>query len=145
MAFLCPVLRTAKDVVKEVSKKSQFRKPFGKRHGTRSQRLMKSEDQHLYHISWLLLTQLSRKKSLLVICKILGLFVNTFTADGKYSLLRRDNLASSTYMQFSQKQKIFSEFFSAFLKCRLTFDHFQKKDGAHSLCISYITDCERRC
>ena len=38
------------------------------------------------------LRRFSRKKSLLVICKILGLFVNTFTADGKYFILNRDNL-----------------------------------------------------
>ena len=35
---------------------------------------------------------MSWKKSLLVICKILGLFINTLTADDKYSLLNRDNL-----------------------------------------------------
>ena len=32
------------------------------------------------------------EKSLLVISKILGLFVNTLTADDKYSLTKRDNL-----------------------------------------------------
>ena len=31
------------------------------------------------------------KKTLLVICKILGLFVNAVTADNKYSVLNRDN------------------------------------------------------
>ena len=30
-------------------------------------------------------------------------------------------------MRLSQKQKIFSEFFSAFLKSALNFQHFQKK------------------
>ena len=30
-------------------------------------------------------------------------------------------------MHLSQKQKIFSEFFSAFFKSRLNFEHFQKK------------------
>ena len=30
-------------------------------------------------------------------------------------------------MHLSQKQKIFSEFFSAFLKSALNFEHFQKK------------------
>ena len=37
-------------------------------------------------------TMLSYKNSLLVICKLLGLFVNTLTAKDKYSLLNRDNL-----------------------------------------------------
>ena len=30
--------------------------------------------------------------SLLVICEVLGLFVNTLTADDKYSLFNRENL-----------------------------------------------------
>ena len=38
--------------------------------------------------------QFSWKKSLLVICKILGLFVKTLTADGKYSLLSYARLNS---------------------------------------------------
>ena len=35
-------------------------------------------------------------------------------------------------MQLSQKQKPFSEFFSTFLKSRLSFEHIQKKDDTHS-------------
>ena len=34
-------------------------------------------------------------------------------------------------MEVSQKQKTFSEFFSAFLKSNLNFEHFQKKDDPH--------------
>ena len=43
-----------------------------------------------------------------------------------------------------QKQKIFSQFFSAFFESALNFEHFQKRDDPHSLCISEITDHERR-
>ena len=75
--------------------------------------------------------QLSYKKSLLVICKISRLFPNTLSADGKYSLLNRDNLTQPIQMQLSRKQKTFSEFFSAFLKSSLNFEHFQKKDDPH--------------
>ena len=35
-------------------------------------------------------------------------------------------------MQLSQKQKTFSGFFSAVLKPRLNFEHFQKRDDPHS-------------
>ena len=42
------------------------------------------------------------KKSLLVICKILGLFVETLPADYKYSFLNRDNLTQSIQMQLSK-------------------------------------------
>ena len=34
--------------------------------------------------------------------------------------------------QLSQKQKAFSQFFIAFLKCALNFEHFQKKYDPHS-------------
>ena len=44
--------------------------------------------------------------SLLLICKILGLFVNLLAADEKYSLLNRDNL-------------------SAFLEYGVNFEHFE--------------------
>ena len=52
--------------------------------------------------------------------------------DSKYSLLNRDNLTEPIQMQLSRKQKTFSDFFSAFLKSSLNFEHFQKKDDSHS-------------
>ena len=47
-------------------------------------------------------------------------------------------------MHLSQKQNNFSQFFSAFFESALNFEHFQKKDDPHNLCISEITDHERR-
>ena len=47
----------------------------------------------------------SRKMSLLVTHKSLSLFVNTLTADDKYSLLNKDNLAQPIQMQLSTKLK----------------------------------------
>ena len=82
------------------------------------------------------------KKSLLVICKILRLFVNTLTANDKYSLLNRDSLTQAIQTLLSQKPKAFSQFFSSFLKSTLNFEHFQKKDDPHSRCISEITVSE---
>ena len=70
---------------------------------------------------------------MLVLCKILGLFVNTLSEDDKYCLLYNDNLLQPIQILLSQKQKTFSEFFSAFLKSTLNFEHFQKK-------IKLITD-----
>ena len=62
----------------------------------------------------------------------------------KCSLPNRDNLMQPIHMQLSQKLKTFSEFFPAFSKSRLNFEHFQKKDDAHSLFISEATACEKR-
>ena len=72
------------------------------------------------------------KKSLLVIHKILGLFVNTFTANDKHYLLNRETFAQRIQMQLSQKQKTFSEFSFAFLKSVLNFKHYRKKADRHS-------------
>ena len=47
-------------------------------------------------------------------------------------------------MPLSQKQKTFSEFFIAFLKCAWNLDHFKKKDEYPSLIISDIIDAGRR-
>ena len=52
---------------------------------------------------------MSQKKSHLVICKMLRLVVNTFTADEKYSLLNRSNLTQPIHMQLSQKKSFFLE------------------------------------
>ena len=76
---------------------------------------------------------------MLVLCKILGLFVNTLTDDGKYSLLYRDNLTQQIQILLSQKQKTFSQFFCAFLKSTLNFEIFQKKDDPHSRCLYQMT------
>ena len=43
----------------------------------------------------------------------------------------------------SQKQKTFSEFFIAFLKCALNLKYLEKKDEYPSLVFSRIIDCER--
>ena len=56
------------------------------------------------------------KMSLLVICEIVGLFLNTMTADDKYSLRNREDSPELMPMELLQKQMTFSYFFSAFLK-----------------------------
>ena len=58
------------------------------------------------------------------------------TAVDKCSLPNRDNLMESIQMQLSQKLKTFSQFFPAFSKSKLNFEHFQTKDDALSLFIS---------
>ena len=74
--------------------------------------------------------------------QIVGLLVNTFPANEEYPVLNRDNLTIPIQKQLSQKQKTFSEFFSAFLKSRWNFEHFKKKDDLHRFCNFEITDSE---
>ena len=65
------------------------------------------------------------------------------SAVDKCSLPNRNNIMTPIQMQLSKKLKTFSEFFLAFSKSRLNFEHFQKKDDAHSLFISEATACEK--
>ena len=67
------------------------------------------------------------------------MFVNTLTADDKYSPLTRDNLTQPIRNQLSQKQKAFSQFFLSFSQSTLNFEFFQKKDDPHSSFFSQIT------
>ena len=60
------------------------------------------------------------------------MFVNTLTANDKYSLLNRDNLRQPIRTTLSQKHKAFSQFFLAFSKSTLNFKNFEKKDDPHS-------------
>ena len=76
--------------------------------------------------------------------EILRLFVNELTADDKYCGSNIQNLQQQFQTPLSQKQKTFSGFFIAFLKCAWNSEHFQKKDEYPSLIISEIIDAERR-
>ena len=60
------------------------------------------------------------------------MFVNTLTADDKYSLLNRDNLTQHIRTQLSVKQKAFPQSFLALSKSTLNFEQFQKKDDPDS-------------
>ena len=57
------------------------------------------------------------------------MFVNTLTADDKYSPLNRDNLTQPIRTKLSQKQAAFPR---AFFQSTLNFEHFQKKDDPPS-------------
>ena len=113
-----------------------------KQYGKGAETLFKSASQHFHGIHWSLARKLCSKKSLLLTCQILGLLVNTLAADEKYLVLHRNNLTVPIQIQLSKKQKNISKFFAAFLKSKLDFEHFEKKDDPHSFCISEITDSE---
>ena len=68
----------------------------------------------------------SCRMSPLVIYKTLRLFINILTADDKYSLLIRDNLAQPIQLQLSKKES-FTKLFLSLLKCRPNLERFEKK------------------
>ena len=53
------------------------------------------------------------------------------------------NFTQQLEAPLSQKQKTFSRFFIAFLKCALNLEHLEKKDEYPSEVISRIIDSER--
>ena len=65
------------------------------------------------------------------------------TPDDKYS--RRNMLKFTQKLEapLSQKEKTFSGFFLAFLKCELNLEHFEKRDDCSSLVLSKVIDSER--
>ena len=52
------------------------------------------------------------------------------------------NFTQQLQTPISQKQKIFSRFFIAYLECASNLEHFEKKDEHPSLVISEIIDSE---
>ena len=83
------------------------------------------------------------KKSALVRSKILGLFVNTLTAEYTYSRRNMQTFTRKVQTPLSFKQKTFSQFFIAFLKSTWNGEVFEKKGDSSSLSISEIIDSKR--
>ena len=65
------------------------------------------------------------------------------TIDDKYSRRSMLNFTQQFEAPLSEKQKTFSGFFLAFLKCALNLEHFKKKDEYPRLVISKIIDSEK--
>ena len=74
---------------------------------------------------------------------MLGLFVNTLTAEYTYSGRNMLTLTQQVQTPLSLKQKTFSGIFIAFLKSTWNGEHFQKKAEPPSLSISEIIDSKR--
>ena len=79
----------------------------------------------------------------LSISEILGVLVNTLTADNKYSLRNMEDLPEPIQLQLFNKQNNFSQFFAAYLKSKSNFEHFEKQEFAQILCIFEMRYCER--
>ena len=127
-----------KDVAIEASRKSCFRRPFGNQRINWFQTPLKVASHHYYPFSSWISGKLSWKKTAFLWLKILRLFVNTLTADDKYSCRKMQEFLQQLQTLLSQKRKTLSGFFIAFLKCAWNLKDFEKKDECHSLNISEI-------
>ena len=79
----------------------------------------------------------------LVRVESLGPFFNTLAADDKYYRRNMQNVQQQLQTALSQKQKIFSLIFIAFIKPTLNLEHFDKKAESPSFSISQSIDSER--
>ena len=64
------------------------------------------------------------------------------TADDRYIRCNMQNFPQQIQTPISQKQKIFSRFFIAYLECASNLKNFEKKDEYPSPVISEIIDSE---
>ena len=67
------------------------------------------------------------QKSLLEVSNFFSRFLNTLTADDKYSLISKDNFMQSILRLLSQNQNVFSQFFSSFFEFTLNLERSQKR------------------
>ena len=132
IANVFPRLQIAKDLVRQLSKKRRFRISFGKQHAKGSQALAKSLSEIFYHAFWSLGGEITWKISPLLKFEILGTFVNTLTADKNYRFGGSGDMQFPIQMQFSLKQKSFSQFFVLFIESPSNFKHFQKENDCQS-------------
>ena len=145
LAYLFPELLFRKDVATETSRSSSFRTPFGNQRVNGFETPLTGATHHYYTFFPWISGKLSWKKTTLLWLKILRLFVNTLTADEKYSFRNMQNFLQQLPTLLSQKRNTLSRFFIAFLKCAWNSEHFKKKNECPSLIISEIFVSERDC
>ena len=83
--------------------------------------------------------------SLLGICEILGLFVTHCLPMISILFVKVSILRNQIKFNYIRNKKIFSYFFTQFLRCISIFERFLvEKDDPHILCISEIRNSKRR-
>ena len=112
--------------------KPYFRTAFGNQPVNGWQTLLKSARHYYYPIFPWIWDKLSWKKSALVRSKILGLFVNTLTAEYRYSRRNMQTLTQKVQTPLCLKQKTFSDFFLPF-EIYMNWRTFSKKRRAFYL------------
>ena len=132
IANVFPILKTVKILVRSLSKKYGFRTRFESQDVKASQILAKSPLECFYHVFLSFWGKLIPKMSPLVLGNILGEFVHTLTANGKYPVQDCENFQLPIQMQLFKKRKTFSQFLVPFLESTVNFTHFEKTDNCHS-------------
>ena len=80
-----------------------FLKPFGSKRVNESQKLLKSAEKYFYPTFSSFWAKLSYKNLFLIRSEILGMLVNTLTANYEYSRSNRENLPLPIQIKLSKK------------------------------------------
>ena len=124
--------QNVQNLLRSLAEKRCFRTRFDSQHMKTFQILAKSPGECFYHVFSSFSGKFISKMSLLVLGEILGVFVNTLTADVKYAGQDCKNLQLPIKMVLSGKRISFSGFFVSYLESISNFKHFVKKDDWHS-------------
>ena len=127
-----PKLQTWKNFVRPFCKKRRFGTRSSSQDVKMCQSLAKSPWECFFHIFSSFWGKFSLKMSPLDVGEILGAFVNTMTADGKYHVQYRENLPLSIQMQLSEKRKTSFECFVPLLESTSNFKYSEIKYDGHS-------------
>ena len=123
-----------------MSKRSCFSTPFGNQRVNGFETLLKSARHHYFPVFLRIRDKLSWKKFVWVTFEIFLLFVNTLTADDKYSRRYVQTFRQQVQALLSQKAESFFSFFIAFLKCAWNLEHSEQKEEYPSLITNEILD-----
>ena len=103
IANVFPKLQTVKELVRPLSKKRRFKTSFDSEHVKGSQKLVTSAWEHFYHIFLSGWREMISKIIPLLKFEIIGIFVNTMTADYKCPVPDSKNLPFPIQIQLSYK------------------------------------------
>ena len=132
IANVFPKLTTIQGFVTPLIIQCRLKTSFDSQHVKPFHTLVKSSWQHFYHIFSSLWGEIIWKISPPLKFEIIGLFINTWTADYKYPVTDYENLQFPIQIQLSWKQKSYSRFFISFMESPSNFEHFPKKRDRHS-------------
>ena len=102
---------------------------------------LKNRTAGLVSYCFITLAKIELEKFRLILSEILVVFVNTLTADDKYSVGNMKYLPQPIQLQLSKKN-FFFQFFARCLKSTSIFEHSEKNVGPFRLCIIEKRDCE---
>ena len=107
IANVFPILQTVKVSVRPLSKKRCVRTRFYNQDVKASKMLWKSPSEIFCHF-FIIVREVDLENVSAVLGESVGVFVNTFTADGKYPVQGCANLSLPIHMQLCEKRKMFS-------------------------------------